>query len=320
MNIQKSQINIAAKIVSVVFAIILWFHVTTNATFSYKVTLPIQYAGPSENYIVASNKPDEILASIKGSGKELFTFFLLGLIQPHKRYAIVNLTGLPTGKNKITINKSDIILGMFTEFQVESILYPDNATFSLEIDRQSERTVAVDTGSLSGFRVKEGYCITGKPDVKPEFVLLQGPENIINALNTVKVAPLKGKNISQKDTVLKASLDIPQFVTVDTDEVEIHFHVEPLITREVTGIPLTLKDFPERKRPGFTPDTLTVYVHGPESLVSTVEPDNIRITVEYQKYRDSLAAGDSLITPSVTVPKGITVSRIIPRVLRFSAL
>jgi len=318
VNIPKSRRNITAKILSVVFAVILWFHVTTNSTFSYNVSLPIQYGGLSEDFIIASEIPDKVSVVINGRGKELFTFFLLGFIQPQHRYALVRLTGLPVGKNEITIDESNLIFGMFADFQVESILYPDNATFSLEIDRKVKRTVAVDAGSISDFSYKKGYCVSRKPDVKPEFVILQGPENIINSLNSVKISSLMGKTISQKDNVLEAHLDIPRFVTADSNKVKIIFYIEPLIKRGVTGIPLTLKGFPGRNRPYFTPDTLTVYVHGPESLVSTIEPDSILISIQYQIYRDRLAIGDSLITPTVTLPKGITVDSIIPRTIRFS--
>ena len=45
MHIKWLQKNITAKILSFLFAFIMWFYVTINAVFTTKVTLPIQYIG-----------------------------------------------------------------------------------------------------------------------------------------------------------------------------------------------------------------------------------------------------------------------------------
>ena len=321
MNIRKTGNNITAKVASVVFAVLLWFHVTTNATFNSKFSLPIQYAGPSEGFVVASTKPDKVTAVINGTGKELFVFYLKGLVRPDQSYALVILTGLSEGKNTITLDKNVMNLGLFSGLSVESILYPHNASFSIEIDREIKRTVAVNTVSLSGYRVREGYCVSGKPVAKPEFVVIQGPEEIINNFNSVKISSLSGKTVSLRDSVLKANLEKPQFVTVEPGEVEIYFFVEPLITRNLSGVSLIYEGFPEKNRPEFKPDSLSVSLKGPKSIVSGIEANSILAAIQYKRYLDHAAKGDSLITPTVTIPdgyEGIDVIDVIPKVVRFS--
>jgi len=317
VNIGKSSTNNTAKIVSVVFAVILWFHVTSNSAFDYKYSLPIQYVGPSEGFIIASTKPEEVLVTIKGSGKKLLVFSLLEVFRSGQHYAIVNLTGLPEGETKVSIDKSNINLGVNSGLQVESILYPDNAIFPIEIDREIKRTVAVNVDSLSGYTVAEGFVVSGKPAVKPEFVLIQGPEEIINAINSVNVSPFRGETVIQKKSVLEARLEMPSFVTVEPEKVEIYFHVEPLITRRLAGVPVMLKGFQVRNHPYFKPDSLIVTVRGPESVVSTLKPDNILLFINYQKYKEYLAKGDTLITPSITYPEGITSVSWMPSAILF---
>ena len=317
MNIGMSETNITAKIVSVIFAIILWFHVTSNSTFNYKYSLPIQYVGPSEGFIIASKKPDEVLITIRGSGRKLLIFSLMEMFISPKHYAIINLAGLPKGLNQVTIEKSSINLGVDSGLEVENILYPDNAVFSIEIDRKIKRTVAVNVDSLAGYSVAKGFVENGKPVVKPNFVLIQGPENIVNTINSIKVSPFKGETVTQKKSALQARFEMSPFVSVDPEIVEIFFQVEPLISRRLTGVPLVLRGFPVKNRPVFKPDTLTITVRGPESLVSGMKSENIIVSINYQMFKEYQTKGDSLITPNVTYPEGVTSVSWMPGTILF---
>ncbi|MFC1693359.1 hypothetical protein ACFL1R_07635 [Candidatus Latescibacterota bacterium] len=317
MNIVKSRINIPAKIASVVVAIVLWFHVTTNATFNYRVSLPVVYAGPSEGFMIAGNKPDAVLVSIRGTGRALFSFYLIRLIRPEHYYTLISLTGLPKGEHKVTIGNNNIILGTMVGLEIDRILKPENAVCSITIDKKMKSTVSVNVDSISGYIVEEGYVEAGKPTSDPEFVLIQGPEDVVKTLDKAKVTFLKSRSISPKDSVLKAHPDLPQFVTMEPEEVVIKFHIEQLISKNLTGVPLTLKGFPRRGRPKFEPDTLAVRVHGPRSVVSNLATDNILISIHYQMYLERIAHGDSLIKPKVTCPEGITLDNLIPDAIRF---
>jgi len=321
VNIRKTGGNVTAKVLSVLLATVLWFHVTTNSTFSSKCTLPIRYVGPSEGYVVASDKPEEATVVVKGTGKDLLVFYLLGFLRPETRYSLVNLTGLPEGTNTVTLEKSMIHLGMFSDLTIENILYPDNASFKVRIDHEIRRTVAVETGGIPGVRVRDGYCVVGGAVAKPEFVVIEGPSEIIERYNTVKIVSLEEKEVSPADTVLKASLEEIRFAAVEPKEVELFFRVEPLVTKRLSGLQLTLRGFPRRKRPAFIPDSLTVSVQGPESLLSNLAAENIVLAIQYDRYRDAAAKGDSLITPTVILPdgyEGIDIVEVIPRKVRFS--
>jgi len=310
--------NFTARIVSVVIAVFLWFYVTTEGTFSTKFTVPIRYVGPSDGYVLASKRPDEATVVLNGTGKELVIFYFVGLFRPGQRYALVNLTGLPEGSSKITLNEDSFNFGLFSGLRVESILYPDNASFTVEIDSEIKRTVSVNVDSLPAYRVEDGYVVVGTPAAKPAFVVLQGPSSVISAINHVLVESLSGGAVSPSDSVLTGALEAPEFVTVNPDEVNIVFHVERVVTRQIAKVPLTLKGFPRRNRITFRPDSLTVEVKGPSSLVAVMESGRIGLTVDYGEYREIAAAGDSLIAPAVTVPEGVSVVSVSPKTVLFS--
>ena len=81
MNIREYLASYGARIASVAFAVVLWFNVVTNATYSSKITLPVQYTSPSEGFMIAGDVPGEIEVLLSGTGKDLFSFNLAGFFQ-----------------------------------------------------------------------------------------------------------------------------------------------------------------------------------------------------------------------------------------------
>lgn len=315
MQIKKSG-STTVQILSFLFAGILWFNVTTDATFQHKITLPIKYVGPSEGFIISTEKPGKTEVIVSGTGKALFRFSMAGFVDTENRYALVNLAGLPAGENKVTIEKPALHLGDITGLTIERILFPNNATFAIGVDRNIKRTVAVNADSIVGYNIAEGYVLTRKPTVRPQFVMIEGPESFVSALDAVAVTSLKGTMVSAKDTLAAATLAVPPFITVEPADIEVLFPVEQILSRELKGIPITLTGFPRNRRPTFAPDSLMVAVRGPRSSISNLDSSKISLTVTYESFREQISRGDSTIVPVISVPDGISVTGVTPSFVR----
>ncbi len=310
--------NFTAKIGSVVIAVFLWFYVITDGMFTTKFTVPIRYVGPSEGYVLASTKPDEATIVLRGTGKELVSFYLVGMFRSDQRYALVNLTGLPEGDSRVTLDPGSFNFGMFSDLNVENILYPDNASFQVMIDRQIKRTVSVNVDSLPEVRVAEGHMLVSAPTARPAFVVIQGPASVIENIDDISIGSIAGRTVTPTDSVLTATLEPPDFVTVLPDEVELVFRAEPVVSRLFTDIPLTLRGFRRRDSVSFRPDSLSIEIRGPRSVVDGMEKKAIALVVDYSLYRDVSAAGDSMIVPTVDAPDGVSVVSISPKTVQFT--
>jgi len=317
VDLNKFGKNTTAKILSVLFAVVLWFHISTKVEYDYKVSIPITYIEPSSGYMLASTPPGEAQVYLRGSGKSLFYFMLKSFIDPEGSYIPVNLAGLPKGRHQITLDKENIFLSTEKELSVESILY--NSSFPVVIDRKIERTVKVDSDSLPGFELENGFVLSGKPSIKPESVTVEGPEDIINTISSIRVATLADNVVSREDSLVHAKLNNNiHFTNVTPGEVDVHFPVEPLRTKLFRGIPVTFKNFPKKIRQHLKPDTLSVYIQGPESIISRSRSEDIFVTVNYKAYLAQIAQGDSLLKPEVIYPEGITSVSTTPGVLHIS--
>jgi len=320
VNVRKFGSNNAAKIVSTVFAVLLWFHVTSNTTFSSKWSLPIRYIGPSEGYVLASDKPVEAMVVLSGTGRDLVRFYLSGFGRSDERYALVNLTGLPEGSNTVAIDKNMVHLGSFSDITVETIVSPTNASFTVEVDRLIKRTVAVDTKSLPEYKLADNYVVIGKPRAKPAFVVMKGPSEIVGTYNVLQVTSFDKKNLSPADSIIKGYLKTPRFVDVEPDEVDLYFAFEQVVTRRISGINAQLIDFPRKNRPAFKPDSLTVILKGPKSIVQRIKPDQVTVTVTHDMYLDAVGKKDTSIAPVVRLAgsiSGVAITGIEPKVLSF---
>ena len=299
-------------------ALLLWLIITLSTTFTYKVSLPITYAGLSDGYILTGERPDRVLVLVKGSGRALLLFSIREIMTPERHYALISLTGLTMkGKNQITLDKGNIHLSDDNTLEVESIL--DNALFSVVIDRVVTQNITVDVDSLPPYSVERGFVVVDKPFASPGLIVAQGPEEVLHSMNSVHIDSFERNKLSSKNTVLKAQLlNRPEdCVTLDPVSVELRFTVEPLIQKVFADVPLKLRSFPKKDVPQFAPAVFSVSVEGPESIISKLESGDIQILIRYQTFLDMSSKGKYLVRPEILSPEGISVT-LSPEFIRFS--
>ena len=300
---------------SVLAALVLWFHVSTAGTFSTQISLPIHYIKPVQGLMVADAAPERVLVLVRGSGRALFTYTLKRFFDQTKQYVLVNLAVLPKGENQITIDKSDVALGV-EGLEVENTLENDN--FTIVLDHKIRRTVAVDADSLPGLKVEKGTVVLGHPAVEPRFVLLEGPESILRTITKIRVASLIRSEVSLSDTVLQGKLDtkLNPFVEVQPKVVDIRFAVEPLVTKVIAGVPVRLKGFPDRRKYTADPESLDVEVRGPASVIARLERGDLDVFIPYQPFLKRTADGDNSLRPEIVYPKGVAEVSSLPETVR----
>ncbi len=317
MSLKLFATNTTAKILCVLFAVMLWFNVATNEMYHYKVNIPIKYIDPSSGYMLASTPPQEIQVYLSGTGKHLLYFILRSFMDPDASYISVNLAGYPKGRHRISLEKENILLPTEDGVTVESILY--NAFFPVVVDKQIRQTIRVDVDSLPPVDAEEGYILTGEPTADPEYVIAEGPEDTIAPLQSIRVASLAVTTLSPSDTLVTGTLKSPgEFVTLNQQNVQIGFTIEPVRTKLFQSIPVSFRDFPRRFRDVLVPDTLSVFIQGPESIVSQSRKEDISVTVQYNKYKTMVDDGDSTIVPDIRYPDGLTNVKTNPVFLRLT--
>ena len=313
----KAGSNLTAKVVSAVFALILWLVITLNATYTYEASIPINYAGLSEGLMITGDYPHDVKALIRGTGKALMLFKIREIKSPESHFALVSLSGLTAkGKHQVNLNPGNIQLADNGGLEVRGLLA--NEFFSLLVDRVVTKSIPVNIGSIPPYRLEKGYAVAVNPLVKPELIVVRGPENVLETLESIPVDSFVQDKISLKQPVLKARLALhSDDVLYDPENVDVLFKVEPLIRKVFAGVPLSLSGFPNNNIPLFVYDTFSVTIQGPESIVSALEPGDVLIKVHYNAYLESISQGKKTLRPEVTFPEGLSVT-LTPEFIRIS--
>ncbi|MFC1508724.1 YbbR-like domain-containing protein [Candidatus Omnitrophota bacterium] len=313
----KAGSNITAKVISAVFALILWLVITLNATYTYEASIPINYVGLAEGLMMTGSYPHDIKALIRGTGKALLLFKIREIKSPESHYAFVSLSGLTTkGKHQVNLSPGNILLTDNGGLEVRGLLA--NEFISLLVDRVVTKSIPVDIGSIPPYQLEKGYAVSGAPLVKPELIVVRGPENVLETMESIPFDSYIQDKISLKQPVLRARIaSQSDDVSYDPENVDIFFTVEPLTRKVFKGVPLNLSSFPNTNIPLLVPDTFSVTIQGPESIVSTLEPGDVLITVHYQAFLDSISQGKKTLRPEVTLPEGVSVT-LTPEFISFS--
>lgn len=300
---------------SVLAALVLWFQVTTVGTFTKTVSVPIRFAGPDKGLMIADEAPDRVLLLLRGTGRAFINYSFKKLANHNIPYALVNLSGLPVGKHRISIIPNRVFLGADGLF-VESIL--ENSEFPVALDLRIQRAVTVNVDSLPGLKVDKGVIVVGRPVTTPQYATIEGPADIVRAITSVPAASFSRKSISLSDTVIKAELvtDLNRFVSVNPAQVDLHFSVEARAEKVISGVPVRLKNFPGRRKYVSEPDSMTVTIQGPESIIRNVDRKDISVSVSYQSFlRQSEESGEK-VRPEIRCPNGAAVITTFPETLR----
>jgi YbbR domain-containing protein len=315
-----STANTTAKIVSILLALILWFNVSTDASFTTTVSIPVRYTKPAGNLIIASELPKTVPVQIKSTGKTLIFFSLKKISERDQRYIEVNLANLSRGKHDIVLERNQVNLGSFSD--VEVIAISENSRFTLTLDREIKKSISVKVDSLPDLKVVQGYTRVGKPLAQPELVTVTGPDETVSSLSSIPIKSFNRNSISDTDRMLSARLDtgISPFIKIEPTEVTLLFIVEPLTEKVLSGIPVRLKNFPRNKIFHCEPESVTVTISGAESKVSSITSKAMSASVQYQTYVRQSAEDNGNIKPEIIFERdipGVTTSvnsvRIAPR-------
>lgn len=190
--------NVAAKIIALIVAIILWFFVMNeqNPAIDSNITVPLEVQNAADGYVV-NRTVETVKLKIRGPR----SLFAMATERDFKAY--VDLNGATEGKHSMKIQTS-----LPQGFEVVTVS-PESAIF--EIDKIVQKDVSVEI-AFSG--ALESGATIGKVVPAFEKVRIEGPSNAIH-----EVAKVVGYlNLSGRDSDFNVAVPV---VAVNNDGKEV---------------------------------------------------------------------------------------------------
>jgi YbbR domain-containing protein len=277
--------EIGLKIAALALAVFLWVNVAERREVEVLADLPIKYTNMPSDMTFADEVVEEAKARIRGRGK-----FLKWRLQ--NLYFAIDLSA--AGKDRIVthvVSPSEVVIPPDKEIEVLEVIEPK--AIRVELDKLITRKLPPKP-ILTG-EVPEDKIMLGKAVADPPQVVIAGAEQIVGNLAAVATEAVDLGQLAKKEGV-SARVDLGglPFVTSDVEEVTISARIE---SRKELGIPsVPIEPLSDRGiKAKFTPDSLDVVISGAESQVDSLDPQDLRLTVDVT----NLPKGQLAFTPVV---------------------
>ncbi|GBE02108.1 YbbR-like protein [bacterium BMS3Bbin06] len=195
--------NTGLKLLSLGFAILLWFIISARGTSEITLDVPIEYINIPKGLEILRKDRDRVNVSIFGSER------ILRAVKPDDLRVFIDLKGSPSGTRVYSIIRRNI--------KVPAAVTVSNVSPSsvkITLDRTIEREVPV---KVVLDRIPRDYKLI----IKPDRVRIEGPESIVRNVHILKTEPLKLrdlKNGNKRDATIITNLDK---VRLSVDMVEV---------------------------------------------------------------------------------------------------
>lgn len=272
---------------AVFLAVLLWFYAKTQRTYDIEIKIPVDYRGLSTELSFVDAPDTEVVAELAVRGGSL-----LGLIFMRPRI-VVDLSRVRLGKNTVTIGPAHLdVRGL--NLGIRGFKPPDLEFFLDTMARKRPAVVPQIKGEPERGYIVSGVRAMGSP-------VVEGPGTLLVQLREIYTEPV---NIEGRSSGFKARTRlVPPFPTTKLlpEEIEVEITIEPVSTRTMM-VPIIL----EGKRARFSPDSVSITIEGPASLVAAFSGTVGKVKT------DTLEAGAYRLIPEIRLPKDIRLIKMEP--------
>jgi YbbR domain-containing protein len=296
--------NFWFKLVALLMALLLWFHVATDKVYEYTRSFSLEISNIPAHLILAEKIPDQVKVKIRGKGKEL-----LKLLLAERESIKIDVKELKNGETDYVIKPEQIPIPEGSGLQVTDILSPPS--LKIKLDHLLEKKVKVQPHI--GVLPADGFVQVGELHYGPKEVMISGPKIEVTQIEVIhtkeKVIQNAEKSVSEQlDLVMPPGYNLKVSLPVINFSVEIQKAVE----KEFSHLPVKLINIPRRREILLQPDSISLTIFGPESLVTHMLPDKIKAVIDCAKTENK----DKLKLPVIVeLPSEVKLKRVEPESL-----
>jgi YbbR domain-containing protein len=293
--------NFGFKIVAVVMALLLWFHVATEKVYEYTKSFPVEMSNVPEGLVLAREVPKEVQVKIQGKGKELLKLLLM-----EKRILRIDIGDFRAGENNYDLKPEEIPMPEGLYLRVEEIESPKSIRINL--DRLMEKKVPI----LSRITMvpEEGYIASGEVSLQPQEVSISGPRGFLRNITSIETEKRVLENVTEVVSD-RIGLTPPEGYNVKLSFNEVNFSagVQKAVGKEITGVPVEIVNLARGRKVEVRPESISVVVFGGENVVNRLTRDEIKVMVDCANAKRN---EEAKLQPQVKLPPLVSLIRTEP--------
>lgn len=269
---------------SIMGAATFWLFRALNEQHSAMISYPIEFVFNRDSTVVMNPLPTAIEIDVSSGGWNLFRRTLIFVVDPLK----VELDN-PSEVNFLTQS----FLSPIVEDQLEGlkINYIVTDTLFLNIERKITKRMRLKVDSLN-LSLEKDYQLVSSINLRPDHVILIGPESIINSFETdFDITPDDNGIDEDFDSMVEVPIVFKDLIQSDPSEINVSFEVDKF-KNVVIEVPIALQNFPINNTPMLQDSTVNLTYRVNESFEEEYLVGDFSVILDY----------DFLKTDSIGVP------------------
>ncbi len=263
--------NLWLKLVALLMALLLWFHVATDKIYEHTESFPLEIFNVPERLILAEKLPAQVNVRIRGKGKEL-----LKLLLAEKTSLKIDAEKFKRGETNYEIKPQQIPIPEGLELAVTDIILPPK--LKIRLDYPMEKKVRVQPHIK--ISPAEGFKGVGELHYTPEKVSISGPRMWVRNLRVIHT---EERTIEDAKESISDQVDLipPEGynITISPQRISFSQTIEKIQERKISNLPIELINIPKYRKVKLEQDSISVIISGAGSVVNQVTPDQIKIRV-----------------------------------------
>ena len=160
---------------------------------------------------------------------------------------------------------------------------------AIQISLDEYKEKIVDVVVNANISPAPGYTMVGNSEIIPRKVKIAGPKEIIEKINIVSTIKYDLNEISdeiQTKMILKTITE--DIIEITPKEVLFKQKIEVISERIISEIPVQLKNVIDEVQVFLSPQTVSLTVVGGIDFISSLNPKDIKINVDFSKWKPSV--------------------------------
>lgn len=294
--------NLWLKLLALLVGLLVWFHVVTEKTYTYEVTLPVTDVDLRDDLILATLPPDSIAIIVSAKGKQLVqnSWRELGLR--------INISKLPVGRHTIYLTPENIqLFAPHKNVTLEEVLAP--AQWEIEIDPKVTVELPITPTVIAS--PDDGFAVSRRIEATPSRAKLTGPRTIVKALSGL-ITETKELSGLRNSVTVPAAIVLPagMGMVVVPESVMVRVDVVPVKTRVYDNLPIAVYHLPDDYSAKTNPQFVRVELTGPPEDIELLNKNALTVAADYSKMTREGMAGISVDCPASFKVKTVSVDSV----------
>lgn len=273
----------------------IWFLTKFSKPLVAEFRLTLEYSNLPKQTLVSPEAPKELLITVNANGFKLLSEFF------RDKTLVLDLSaGRALDNDRIRFNQDQLLAFCYRKIPAADVISVDTRELIVPMDRMSAKTIQVNfKGQVS---LEKGFKIIDKPKIEPNEIMIYGPSQMIDSIESVNTVITKLDNL--RSNISQAIALEPLWSSkLSRSRDSVVWSAQILeFTQKQIELPVEVINVPRGLRLQIFPETMLLSVEIPVNEYALYDRSNFRLICDYTER----ISEDSFMIPRLSkLPDGI---------------